>query len=90
MTKKERNKVYKGALNEVEIKNFLDKYSICAAIKNTSWMMGEFVSSDSLFEVFPEFYLFKPYRKDQFSYWLNPYDLQTRQIILDFCIEMTS
>jgi len=89
MTTKKRNKIYKGALEEVEIKNCLDKYSICAAIKNTSLRVGEFVSSDSLFEVFPEFYLFKPSRKDQFIYWLASDDLQTRQIILDFCILMT-
>ncbi len=89
MTKKQRHEVYKKALRQVEIKNFLNVYSICGAIKRTCFDKGNFISTSILLDEFPEFALFKPDDKDQFYYWFRVDDLQTRQIVIDFCILMT-
>jgi len=64
-----------------------NRISICRALEEFS----EFACVDERFEKeFPEFFMFKPKRELKHGYWLPEDDLQTRQIILDFCIEMTS
>jgi len=89
MTKKQRNEVYKKALISLEEESshhFSNSYSICRALEDHS----DYYAGDSLVPFFPEAELFNPnINTNTGEYWLPKKDLQTRQIILDFCIEMT-
>lgn len=81
-TTKQRNEIYKKALKYLpETTNLGVSFSLCKAMSHaTDLSMDDSMSLE-------EILLFK--ERDCQSYWLEFNDLQTRQIILDFCILMT-
>lgn len=86
MTKEERHEAYKTALKILK-KYFNTGNRMCFALQEAGFTYGNFKKSHC-----PEMWLFVPTldQQEDWWYWLPYEDLQTRQIILDFCIEMTS
>ena len=90
MTKKQRNEIYKKALEILPTKGIhkpTNSFSLCWALVYA--LDSEEYHLPSMLPELKEFDLFNPHN-DEDCFWLGYRDLQTRQIILDFCIEMTS
>lgn len=89
MTKERRHKLYKKALELLPTKGihkFTGSYSLCWAL--VYGLDKEYCRIPSELPILEEFNLFNP-NKPLEAFWLTKRDLQTRQIILDFCILMT-
>lgn len=95
MTTKQRHRIYKKALMLLnkQKKTYPEcPLSLCMAIRDAIRQSDCLLFLFIIPEELVEFHLFKPRKaaiKRHRGYWLKEDDLQTRQIILDFCIEMT-
>lgn len=95
MTKKQRHRIYKKALTLLnKQKKPYPAYplSLCMAIRDTFNQSTCPLLIYGVPKELVEFHLFRPriaVIKRHRGYWLKRDDLQTRQIILDFCIEIT-
>ena len=84
MTKQERNKIYKQAIDDIQNGA---TWGMSASIA-TAWTNDPFNIDLITSKIFPEFIIFKPIGLND-AYWLPKNDLKTREIILAFCIAMT-
>ena len=90
-TKKQRHEIYKKALKLLGKKRFI---CICLYVASDLFLTEEINK-----ENFPEFFLFQPQTVSHFGAWdffdddeiscYSPEYIFPRQIVLDFCIEMT-
>lgn len=84
-TKKQRHEIYKRALNE---KNF--DAGLCYALLDAAKECGGSWESHKLF---PEFFLFRTSENPKYDYWygdaIKGIGNEIREIVLEFCIEMT-
>lgn len=90
-TTKERNAIYKQALEYFETPTFL-----CASLNRAIGLDYNRKSCKELFKMFPEFKLFDHddrcfawHFSDDFEYWDEKYPQDCRKTVLSFCIAMT-
>ncbi len=93
LTKKQRHKIYKEALDKI----MTDNYTCgCEALfSSTDYMRPLWIHYHKLQFIFPEFNLFKPSKDVTGRWWssdantLTDLDFENRTLALMFCIEMT-
>lgn len=87
--KKQRHLIYKKMLKNLpNIKTVFGNYSLCLVLMRLI-DPGNSLLYFTIPEEFKELISFKPENKTYYEYWFPGNDLETRQIVLEFCIEMT-
>lgn len=94
LTKKQRNRIYKLALQDLKHRNLVSfsTYSTCDALtRSYNKVYKNHIFYHSVKYSFPEFYLFEPCKDDERDgiFWWNRYHFEERETCLLFCIEMT-